>query len=238
MKVVVQLPEHTNLLITANQEVDFNTPLLNKGVLETKQIPIAQILGFPPEKIFLNLKKFVGEKVQKGDLLAEHKAFLTTKQYVSEFDGLIKEINYQNGSIILEMESDETSTVNCFFAGEILSIDDNQLELKVKNAKEFEIEKAEASAGGKVSYEDSTQKVLHEEKIDDKMIFAEEIKPLDQVKYEALGADGFILLKPLGKTSPVPAITLKNEKDFKAIQELKLPYCIVSRNGTTITFYE
>lgn len=238
MKVLVHLPEHTNLLIAANQEVDFSTPLLHKGTLETKQIPISQILGFPPDKIFLNLKKFVGEKVQHGDLIAEHKAFLTTKQYMSEFDGVIKEINYQNGSILLEMASDKTDTLNCFFKGEVVSINENELELKVKTSKEFEIEKTDMAAGGKVSYEDETQKVLNEEKIDDKMICASEIKPFDQVKYETLGADGFILLRQLEKPSVVPAIKIKNEKNFKAIQELKLPYCIVNANSTTITFYE
>lgn len=238
MKVIVQLPEHTSSLIAANQEVDFSTPLIKKGTLDAKVIPVSQILGFAPDKIFLNLKKFVGEKVNKGDLIAEHKSFMTTKQYVSEFGGVIKEVNYQTGSIVIEVESDKTATFNCFFKGEVVSIDETTLELKVKHAKEFEILRSDMALGGKVSYEDSSLRVLNEEKIDDKIICSEEIKPFDQVKYETLGADGFIVLKNLSKSSGVPVINIKHEKDFKEIQELKLPYCIVNRDSTTITFYE
>ncbi len=238
MKVIVQLPEQSNILITANQEVDFTTPLLKKGAVETKVIPISQILGFPPDKIFLNLKKFVGDKVRKGDLLSEYKSFLTAKQYVSEYDGIIKEINFQTGSIVLEIESAQTKTVYCFFKGEVAEVSENKIQLNVKHAKEFEIEAAKYDFGGEICYDDANQKSINEEGIDDKIICVQEIKPFDQVKYETLGANGLILSKELSKPSSIPSVKIKNEDDFKKIQELKLPYCIVTRDNTTITFYE
>src|SRR3990167_9049048 len=88
-------------LIKVGQEVDFTTPLIKKGAQEEKTIPISSALRISPSKIFLYLKKFVGDEIKQGELVAEKKTLFDKRQYLSEYDGTIKEIDHENGNLIV-----------------------------------------------------------------------------------------------------------------------------------------
>lgn len=237
MKLLIKIPSFNELLISPGQEVDFDTPFIKTSTPKNTVVPISTILGFPPDKIFLNLKKLVGDKVKKGDVVGETKSFMSTKQYVCEIDGIIKEINHQSGSIVIESVIDNSDMINCFFKGTVITIHPDVIELKVNQVKEYEIIPPKKYTGGTVAYHTSGD-TIKEENIINKFICAEELHPFDQTKIETLGARGFIMLYELKKPTSLSSIKIKTIPDFKEIQNHKFPYCIMSPDHTTMYFYE
>lgn len=239
MKLLVKLPTNADVLITPGQDVDFNTPLLRKKSTEAKTIPVANILRFEPEKIFMNLRKLVGEQLQPGDLVAEHKTVFSTKQYFSEMHGTITEINHMTGVIVIETESEEQNQFNCFFKGEVITMSDTHLELKVKKYKEFDIKPVKQYFGAEVFYiTPGSTAIITEDDVDNKFICAEEIKPFEQAKLEALGAVGLIS-PPKGIQSPALLdVVLQQQADFITAMELQYPYCLIGEAQNTVFFYE
>lgn len=239
MKLLVKIPSNTDLLITPGQDVDFHTPFIRKKTTLPKTIPVANILRFEPEKIFMNLRKLVGEQLRHGDLVAEHKTVFSTKQYFSEVEGTITEINHMTGSIVIEMESEEQNQLNCFFKGEVITIGDAHLELKVKKYKEFDIKPIKQYFGAETFYiPQNTIPIITEDDVDNRFICAYEVKPFEQAKLEALGAVGLISPPGAPHSPALLDIVIQQAADFNTIMELQHPYCLIGEAQNTIYFYE
>lgn len=237
MKLVVKIPPHKELLVTIEQTVDTDSPFLKTTSPKQNSIPIARSLGISPQKIFLHLKKFVGDKIQPGDVLAEHKTFFSAKQYLADMHGTITEIDHQTGSILVEVMSDDASVQNCFFRGTVTAVNPPELlELQVNHGAEYPIFPIKDYLGGQMSYYTGVH--LSEEDIENRFIIAEEIIPYDQIKYETLGAKGFITLRELQKSSELPSIKMKQIDHFEEIIKKRFPYCIVGQDNATMFFYE
>lgn len=237
MKLVVKIPPHKELLVTTEQEVDTDSPFLKINSPKKTSVPIAQSLGIPPQKIFLHLKKFVGDSIKPGDLLAEHKSFFSAKQFLSDVEGIITEIDHQSGSIIIEAVSTNSDVLNCFFRGTVGELNPPDiLELKVNKANEYPIFPVDDYIGGAISYYTGVH--LGEDAIENKLIIAEEIVPYDQIKYETLGARGFITLHELKKKSDIPTIKMKQIDHFEEVIHNRFPYGILGNDHSTMFFYE
>jgi hypothetical protein len=238
MKLAIHLQEKGELLVSVGQEVDFSTPMLRTSSSQLISLPIAEILQFHPEKIFLNLKKLVGDEIKEGDLLAEHKTMFSNKQFFSEYFGIIKEINHQTGAVIVEIQTDKPRIVNCFFKGEVSGLVDGALELKVKHYKEFDINPVKEYFGAEVFYLIGNNGSLTEEDIENKCIVAEEIKPYEQIKLEAFDAKGVITVPGSNIQTDLMKIELRQPADFEAVKQLQYPCCIVGPSRNTIVIYE
>jgi len=68
-------PKTVSVFLKKGQEVDFDTPFLDTEENVNIQIPIANSLNISPSKIFNFLKKFVGENIKKGDIIAVKRDF-------------------------------------------------------------------------------------------------------------------------------------------------------------------
>ncbi len=237
MKVPVKFPENAELLIQAGQTVDFGTPFLRKKATSAIRVPLSEILNFPPDKIFLSLKKVVGDAVQKGDLIAEHKGMFSTKQYFSSVDGVIREIDHLTGTMTIELESGEENVIPSFVMGEVDSIGDGYIELKVNKAKKIDIEESTHYLGGPIYYIADIEKPLTEDDIYEKIIVGHNVNPLDHAKIETLGAKGFVSSTkvPLGA---IKQITIMNTEDLEELMKEQYPYFITGVDKRTVYFYE
>ena len=236
MNLTIYIPNHQELLVSVGQDVDLKSPFLKKSSPTNVVLKISESLGFRPERIFKFLKKFVGETVKKGELLAEYKTFLSSKQFVSNFEGLIKEVNHQTGTLLIETATDQKNIIPCFFQGTVIGIDGNLLQLQVNELVKYQTQPQKTYTGGQVTYHKDKNK-LTEETISNKFICVDAIKLFDQVKQETLGANGFITLSDLKKETKLPKIKIKKIEDFKQILDGHLPYCITGEDDTTIYFY-
>ncbi|NTU73373.1 hypothetical protein HGB07_04360 [Candidatus Roizmanbacteria bacterium] len=235
--IVIDIPQIGNILIKPGQVVDFSTPFIETAAQEDVKIQLSSHLHVPSKKIFSFLKKFVGEEIKKGDVIAEHKSFTGYRKYKSEFDGIIKEINHEDGSITIQIKSDDEEVINCHFKGEIHEIKDEKVSLKVKNKKGYKLKETPDDHGGNVLYFDP-QMAVTEEMVRDKIIVAKSLTGYDQVKLETLGALGIITLEALQEETELATTLIQEVNDFEQIIAQQLPYCIVNKKDSTIFFYE
>ncbi|MFA9288539.1 MAG: hypothetical protein ACEQSA_01530 [Weeksellaceae bacterium] len=238
MKVPVRVSTDGELLIKVGQIVDFKTPLKRSKSKKHVTVPLADLLKFKPEKIFLLLKKGIGDALRKGEMLAESKTMFSTKQYVSEFDGVLKEIDHETGSIVVEVREGDQETEFCFFSGEVTGIEQDIIELKVNKVQEFPLAENKQYVGSEVFYHFNPTDTVTDDDIDDKCICTLELSPLDNPKLEALGAKGLITFKKPSILSSIKHLFLKKEEDLHEVMKHQLPYCIVSLSGDTIYFYQ
>ncbi|CAN5223506.1 hypothetical protein BH09PAT2_BH09PAT2_00500 [soil metagenome] len=238
MKVPVKIPENSELLIQTGQKVDFDTPFIQKKGRKQLNIPLARTLNFKPEKIFLVLKKVIGDRVKKGELLAENKAFLSTKQYFAEADGIIAEVNHNTGSLVLEIDTEDSQIINCFFTGDIEAIHDDHIEIGVKKMKKFETLEHINDYGGAQVFYLINQGPCAEEDVENRYVCTTVIDPLAHIKIEAFGAQGYITDTKKSFGGNIKQIVLQNPEDFQDIHENKYPYCIVGLDNTSIYLYE
>lgn len=226
------------LLIKVGQKVDFSDPLIKTSSSEEVTIPLASSLNVQPDGIFKTLKRFVGDQVTKGELIAESKGLLTTKKYHSEHDGIIKEVNHNDGSLVLEKTAPGKNTVNCFFRGEVTDIKGNTISLKVEKSVEYPLKEASHDFGGPV-YVLSESKLgeISSDEVEGKIVLAERILPYEQVKLETLGLSGFVTLHSYSQDTVLERAVLKQISDWESIKKQSFSYCIISKERSTIYFY-
>jgi DNA-directed RNA polymerase alpha subunit len=239
MKIPVIIPDGAKLLLKKGQKVDYDTVFVKRQSEDEMKLPIAASLGFSPDKIFMFLHKFVGDKVEKNEVLAERKAMMSTKQYVSEFSGVIKEINHNDGSVTLSTQADDSVEEYCYFKGEVEEIDGNVVLVKVGRGKQYQLHEPSSFFGGQVLiHEDTHPSQITEEQVDSRVVVGDKIPSYDHMKMEALGAVGFILLQQPDDTSSVPVALLKQIADYEEIKKSKFTCCNIGPDRTTIYFYD
>src|SRR4030066_1366119 len=150
MIIKIPLSDKYKILIKEEQSVDFDTPLVKRVDKKDLKIHLAQELDIQPSKIFLSMKKNVGEKINKGDILAVKKSLLSAQKYVCDFDGIIKEINHNDGSVIITSSNEKLKPENSFFKGIINKIQQNEIELKVETYVKYELKETNENFGGEV----------------------------------------------------------------------------------------
>ncbi|KKP61466.1 MAG: hypothetical protein UR54_C0001G0006 [Candidatus Roizmanbacteria bacterium GW2011_GWA2_34_18] len=219
------------------QLVDFNTPFLEKKVEEEINISVAKNLDVSPQKIFHYLKKFVGESIEKNEIIAINKGMFTTKKIVSKYSGLIKEINHSDGSITILSKAKIENTINSFFKGKVDKINKNEISIEVNEGEQLPAKNVSHNFGGKTFYSDNNSDFLSEN-VFNSIIVCENITSYLKAKAEALGCQGFLSLSKLTEESGIPCAQFKNINDYKKIIKLKFPYCTIVNTSSIIYFYQ
>lgn len=237
MIITYKIPENYFPLVKNDDEIDFQTYIFEKKINQEKEINLAQILNIKPKNIFRTLRKFVGDKIKKNDLIAENKTFFSTIRFLSPDDGLIKEIDHVKGSIIIETESNEKNKILSFIKGKVEKIDKNTIKIKIKNGESFPIKKSTTDFGGEIFYLENNND-FNFDQINNKIILTEKINSYFQAKIEALGAKGFVILENLPEKTDLPVVMIKNTSDFKKIKKSNHPYCTIISQSDMIYFYQ
>ena len=238
MRLTFAINADCELLLKKGQKVNFKDPIAKKKTSQEISIPLSSILNVSPSAIFKSLKRFAGEKVKKGEVIAESKGILSKKHYRSEVDGIIKEINHQDGVVIIETDSDEEDTHFAFFKGEVVDIKENEITVEVENYKEFTLKEVSGDFGGEIliiTKEDLNS--ISDEIVKDKIVFTEVASSYEQVKLEALGVKAIVTAYPCDEKAASLFATLNQPQDLGKIKKVEFPYCIVSKENNKIYIY-
>jgi len=237
MTIFITLPEGSKCLLKEGQKVDLATPFIENEVSCEVKIPIAKKLEIDHDKIFRYLKKLVGEKIKKGDIIAIKKGFFGTTKVVSEYNGLIKEINHHSGELIVNTTNNDKKTIYCYFKGKIKNISENKIQLEVEKAEDFLLKTTTGNFGGAAYYyQEKTD--LKSEDINSKIVIFESISSFYQTKIEALGNIGFVSLIKLPEETTLNNCLIKNIDDIKKIFKHNLPYCLIDNKTNKLYFYK
>lgn len=238
MKIQVKIPEKAKILVKVGDKVDFKTPLYTKNDKKKISVPIAEKMGLRPENIFMVLKKVIGDKLQKGDIIAENKSFFSTTRYLSELNGVISSIDSKNGIIVIEEDSDQDSVCNCHFTGTIDGVYDGYLELIISDAHKIKTSQSTPEFGGMVHYHISSNTNLTDDEVEGSCIFLRDMDEIETAKLETLGAKAIILNKKIESMSELAKIIIEKEDDFKHLETKRFPYLLVSHEPNTVIFYK
>lgn len=237
MLITIPISTTDKCLFKEDQAVDFETPFLQKKIEEEINIPIAKNLNVAPQKIFHYLKKFVGENIEKDQIIAINKGLFTSKKIFSKYTGLIKNINHSDGSITISSKTEIENTINSYFKGKVNKIKKNELLIEVGKGEQFPGKNIEFNFGGPVYYL-KTNSDFQSENVFDHVIVCENISSYYKTKAEALGCRGFLSLNKLQDETNVPLAQIKNIDDYKKILKLELSYCTIINPSSTIYFYQ
>lgn len=235
MDVKFYLPDDVYLLIKEKDKVDFNTPFYQKNKEKYISLNIAKSLNIQPKEIFHYLKKLVGEKVEKDEVVAFKDSFFSHKKIKSPQKGQIKEINHHKGEIVLEVEDEEKIIVNSPFKGTVKKIEKDCVLFDLGKSISFPLKnKADLTFGGQVFYFQE-EKNFTSDDLENKIVIAKEINSFFLVKMEALGASAFLTLKSLKEKEK--NLLLKNIADMEKIISHQYSSCTVIKNSDMIYFY-
>jgi len=239
MLVSIHYPAGSELLVKHGQTVEYGQPFYREKKSSEIRIELSKALGVPPDKIFQHLKKFVGDEVKRSELLAERRGMMGSRQFHSEFDGVIKEINHNEGVVVLSAVSEEEGTVKSFFSGEVVETAKDHVKIKLKGAKAYDLKQAVETAGfGAGVYYHHAGQQFTEEEVLRKVVVSDDMTEYETVKMEALEAFGLVTLKEIGHPAELPHVQVKNMEDWKKIHEEKKPYCLAETKENKIYFYE
>jgi hypothetical protein len=237
MIIPIHLPINSKCIIKSGNVVDFQTSIFEEKIDVDISIPLSKLLGVHEKKIFHYLKKFVGESVKKGEVIAVKKAFLSTNTVISEHDGILREVNHDKGCVILTTSNSTNQTRKAFFKGTAIEIKNNILFLKVKEGKSFPLQYASESFGGEVQIL-KTSSDLTAPSISNKIIIAKTLVSYEIIKAEALGCKGIVSVTYKLSEKSIPTAQLKHEEDYKKICEAHFPYCLISKEENIIYIYK
>lgn len=238
MNLTISIPEDAQCLLKPGQIVDFGTLFLEKKIQSDAIIPISKNLRIAPDKIFKYLKKFVGDSLLKGDVIAEKKGFINSQKIWSEYDGVIKEINHDAGNIVMSTSQTDAKQIGAYFKGEVVEIKKDQVKIKVDQVHEFVIKLASENFGGKALYLLDESNSISEPEAANSVLVRESISLYLKTKAEALGIKGFITLKNPPTAASTPYAQIKNSEDFKKILQHNFTYCLLDKQYSKIYFYK
>ena len=238
MNIVLKLPAGSDILVKEGKDIDFGADLVSENKIQDVTIELSRILSLQNRKIFDALRKFVGEKVNKGDLIAENNKMFLKKQYFSEYEGIIKEVNHDDGTLIISTRSTEKSTAASTVKGTVEKIDKNQITVKIKEAQSYPFTELSESFGGVAVYcKPGRAQLLSEHEIQGNIVVTEKLLPYEHIKLETLGAKAFVLKEPLTDKTFLPVIVIKDADDFSKIMSDKKAYCTADSVNGQLYFY-
>jgi len=241
MIIDLPIPNEANVLVKAGDKVDLETKILTVAKKALIRINVAKKLNIAPEKIFQSLKKFVDDEIKKGDRLAYKKNLFFNQYILSDYNGILKEINHQTGEVILEVDDQKNQIKKDFFSpltGEVVAIEKNIIKIKIKKGETIELkQKALEIFGAKIFILENTEQ-LTADSIEKKLIITEEISNLSQAKCEALGASGFLTIKKLPNPTNLFNNQFKNLDDWHKIKKTNFSYCFIEKNSSKMIFYD
>jgi len=239
MHITITLPEGGELLIAPGDRVDFTTEIYKEIAKSSVKIPLSRMFNADGKKVFQALRKFTGDSVHRGELMAEFKSIFSTKRYFSEYDGTVTLIDHKEGTVTLEANTDENLIDFSPFKGEITSIEGTRVTFAVSDFLTFPLGRPGTDLyGGPFYLLTPDSPLISEDEIKDRIVIAEEIKSHDMPKLEALGAIGFVTKVALPETFPVPTALLDSSVNISKIGSHQFPYCIIDEVSSTIYFYD
>lgn len=238
MLITISIRDSRDVLIKPGQKVDFNTPLFQDETIKEIIIPIAKKLNVPSAKIFRYLQKFVGDKVEKGEILATKKTLLSTNRITSESSGVIQEIDHTQGTIIVKSSQKNNKTHSSYFKGEVTDVKKTTLTIKVTEGKEYPLKMVSNNFGGRAFYlEKQSLSDLREDQVSRHVLISDSLSPYLQSKTEALDIKGYIVLRNPPQESTLPIAQIKNIDDFAEALKVHYEYCLIEKNSDKIYFY-
>lgn len=223
-------------LLKKGQKVVLGMPYLETGQDVVKIIAVANKLNIKPHDIFKSLKKFVGDTVEKGDVVALKKGILSSKTLKSEAAGIIREIDHEKGTITLSTSGQDRKITPAFFKGTVEAVYKDKIEINVEKCKQYALKSAPIVFGGEVLYLEGASALTPQ--MSKKIVVSASFSGYFLAKAEAMDVGGFVTAVSTPTESANRVARLANLKEFNELFKEKYSYCVVVPLYSKIYFYQ
>ncbi|PIY94587.1 MAG: hypothetical protein COY68_01775 [Candidatus Levybacteria bacterium CG_4_10_14_0_8_um_filter_35_23] len=103
----VLLPKGFKLKISVDSVVCAGDLLAYKNIGKEEVILLSKNLKISPSKVLKCLKKNLGDRIEKGEVLAEKKRIVGGKKFISPFSGTITRLEESTGRLFILSQSEE-----------------------------------------------------------------------------------------------------------------------------------
>jgi hypothetical protein len=227
----ILLPEGFEVKVSAGQKIAAGSVLAEgQGQAHEEIINLAGQLKLSPQKAVKALKKNLGDSVSSGEVLAVKKSLFGSQKIISKFSGIIAKIDEASGDLVIRVSGDEAkkNTIACPIDGIIDSLDKQKIVIKTDKQAFLATDGVGAEKEGELLYIPDFNGNKLNDKVEDKIILAENVDRVAVFKAIGLDASG-VITKNLedidfidleNKNIRIPILEV-NEEDFqKLIKEI------------------
>lgn len=241
-QISITLPPGSTVKVHVGDVVTFDTVVAQttQAPTMTQTIPIADSLKFNPTKVFKHLKKNIGDKIYKGDIIATKDAVFATKKFIADADGILTGVNHHSGEITIEHTSGDASegVLLALAQGTVASVESDAIVCKVAKTLPCELSAPTTTrVGGKVVVTDNAHVAqLTLPQVQGNIILSADGSEYVLSKLEALGAS-YIITGSLTHTS-AHTLVLKDKEEMQAIIDFAPHAVYANASEKSLTFYK
>lgn len=242
-QITILLPPDATPLVQVGDVLRFETEIARVSQKPTvsQTLPIADTLQFKPAKIFKHLKKSIGDKVYKGDVVAVRDAVFATKKYIADADGVLTSVNHHSGEIVIEQTSSEEtkSVIRALVDGSVANIEKDKIVCKVKQVLTVDLlDATKERVGGKVVVTDDTSVMqLSLPQIQGNIVVSADVSEYVTAKLEALGVS-YIVVSQKPEIPSSQLLALREPKDMQSIIDFAPHGVYANAAENSVTFYK
>lgn len=238
MTITFSISTPGSLHIKAGQSVDFDTPLIKSETTESFRVNVSEELGIPNEKIFMYTSKIVGDVVVANEIIAERKTTFGTKKIASPKAGIIKQIDHETGTLVVEAVSEKSNTVLAHFKGTVKELKGMMVTLEVSSSENYSLKDVVADFGGEILYREKQRLTdLSEDNLQNKVVITESIRPAEAVRLDVLGIRGLISKEDIKEKEGVNSAELEDKTLWEDLIKTSHTHCIVDKKNCKLYLY-
>lgn len=227
-----------SLNLTEHQKVDLNTILAHTTQSEGFRLRIAEELGIPNDKIFLHMTKIVGDTIESNEIIATKKSPFGAKQVAAPRSGVIKEIDHESGSLVVETSTSTSSVVLSWFEGEVAAYDNDVVTLNVAASIQVDVTDVTHDFGGKIlSIEGERLRELTEDEVANTVVFVPTVHPADVVRLDVLGARGIVTREDIKEKEDIASAQLTRGAQWDSLTDKAFTHCVIDKKNSTMYLY-
>lgn len=229
---------HVGDALTFDTVLDAHTSPQTEAVSHT--VPLAKLLGFAPSKIFKYLRKGIGERVERGEVVAVKDSVLSSRKYTADISGIIASIDHHTGEITIgEAKDSHTGEImTALVEGSVVEVDNASFTIKVAKVHHCDLTSPLSHRlGGRVLLvdEDSAPKLTLPD-VKDHIVVLRGATEYTLTKIEALGAS-YVVVDPATTHRSSHTLTLERGVDMDRIVDFG-PFAVYANAGEKmLTFY-
>lgn len=135
----ISLPDGYILKTSENTTVKTGDILAERTVGKDIIVPLAEKFNIDPKKVITVLKKGPGDKVEKGDILAEKKGIINIKRAISHSEGTVLKLEEDTGNLYIRIQgSGEIETIKSPVDGKVVICNNSKVVLETEK-KSFSV---------------------------------------------------------------------------------------------------
>lgn len=239
------IPDHALVVPAKGSTIDIGDPLFTISQTTSISVNISTELSIKSDDIFLYVTKTIGDTVQKGEVIAQKKKLVGSKQIQSPETGVLEGIDHTTGDIRIRVSEEQNllqtnSQTPSFFKGKITDIDIKKhiLTIDLAQAEDINVKTIPSTFGGPLYFfsDESLFYTATEKDISGNVIVIADLKNHIAAKFETLGAAGFIYLHGQDPTD-VPDVVM-SKTEFDRLVNAKKKYILFSTREKKVVIYE